>query len=62
MQIILTALKLLILGIYIDLVKYFINKQRNLSSKKTLILSKMCNFASLKFIKTELKFKKIADS
>ena len=62
MKIVLMAFELFILGLYIELIRYFINKQNKLISKKALILSKMCNFASLIFIKTELKFKKISNS
>ncbi len=61
MQNIWISTKLLFLGIYIETIRkildFYIKKKSYIyTSKKILFLSKICNSASLQFIKTELEF------
>ena len=67
MQNIITALNLFFLGLYIELIRTILNLiikygHSPLSSKKTVFFSKLCNYASAKFVyleKNYAKFNKI---
>lgn len=62
MQNIITAFKLLFLGIYIELTRsilhFILNSKLPLSSPKTIFFSELCNYASTKFLSIEKNYAK----
>lgn len=66
MQNIIIALKLFILGLYIEFMRTILNliikyKKSPLSSPKIILFSKLCNYATTKFLFIEKNYAKISE-